>query len=178
MQAKVIFSEGATNPAPPSTCRGTIVKAVAATPLVSMNCRRERRRRGDGLLVCFTLLGCESLVFINRELSLDAPEAAKIKTIYLPVRGDASATISPPSPPRPEFPFPSGSQSKSPFNPLFFLMISLTDFRSAPSNYAVVWVFTVLKKFLLPGCASIATRTRSVFVEATSIPQGFNPAYI
>jgi hypothetical protein len=30
MQASVIFSLGATNPAPPSTCRGTMVKAAAA----------------------------------------------------------------------------------------------------------------------------------------------------
>ena len=41
MQARVIFSLGATNPAPPSTCRGTMVKVVAAMPPVKINWRRE-----------------------------------------------------------------------------------------------------------------------------------------
>src|SRR5260370_23082562 len=64
MQARVIFSLGATNPAPPSTCRGTMVKAVAATPPVS-NSRRERLP-GGGVLVPPGLAGTESSVRIEK----------------------------------------------------------------------------------------------------------------
>src|SRR5260370_35257634 len=72
MQARVIFSLGATYPAPPSTCRGVMVKAVAATPPVTMNWGRERLRGGDGLLVSLGSFGCESLVFIRRRFILPA----------------------------------------------------------------------------------------------------------
>src|SRR5262245_9908974 len=41
MQASVIFSLGGTNPAPPSTWRGTMAKAPAVTPLAAMKRRRE-----------------------------------------------------------------------------------------------------------------------------------------
>src|SRR5262245_52333158 len=41
MQATVIFSLGATNPFPPSTWRGTMVKAVAADTARRANVRRE-----------------------------------------------------------------------------------------------------------------------------------------
>src|SRR6266853_2791974 len=68
MQARVIFSLGATYPAPPSTCRGMMVKAVAATPPVTMNWRRERLRGGDGLLVSLVSLGCDSLVFMRKRI--------------------------------------------------------------------------------------------------------------
>jgi len=65
MQAKVIFSLGGTNPAPPSTCRGTMLKVVAAMLPVSMNWRRERLLGGEGLLFAFLFLSRESLIFIK-----------------------------------------------------------------------------------------------------------------
>ena len=57
MYAKVTFSLGGTNPCPPSTCRGTMAKAVAAAPLDNMKLRRERPDRPGWLLL--------SLVFIS-----------------------------------------------------------------------------------------------------------------
>src|SRR4051794_1232263 len=63
-QARVIFSLGATNPAPPSTCRGTIVKAVAAAPPARINWRRERPDGSEELLGSSAFLETESLVFM------------------------------------------------------------------------------------------------------------------
>src|SRR6266850_8013038 len=42
MYASVTFSLGGMKPGPPSTCRGRIVNAAAAAPLVSMKVRRDR----------------------------------------------------------------------------------------------------------------------------------------
>src|SRR5262245_45673122 len=50
MQASVIFSLGGTNPAPPSTWRGTMAKALAATPRAAMKRRRETDTDGNLLL--------------------------------------------------------------------------------------------------------------------------------
>src|ERR1019366_6056630 len=73
--ATVIFSLGATNPAPPSTCRGTIVNAAAAAPPVAMNFRRETPGGRD----CFGL----SLVFIPDLITKVAGrmQASSIRTI-------------------------------------------------------------------------------------------------
>src|SRR5437867_4166161 len=57
MYARVNFSLGGTNPAPPSTCRGTITKAVAAAPPVRMKVRRERPARPVCLFVSLVFIG-------------------------------------------------------------------------------------------------------------------------
>src|SRR6516165_2399745 len=64
MQARVIFSLGATNPAPPSTCRGTMVKA--AKPPARISWRRERPGGRGGLLVWAMFLDSESSVFMAK----------------------------------------------------------------------------------------------------------------
>src|SRR5262245_17696766 len=51
MQASVIFSLGGTNPAPPSTWRGTMAKALAATPLAATKRRRETGTDADRTLL-------------------------------------------------------------------------------------------------------------------------------
>src|SRR5262245_44101573 len=51
MQASGICSLGGTNPATPRTWRGTIAKALAATPLAAMKRRRETDTDTDGNLL-------------------------------------------------------------------------------------------------------------------------------
>src|SRR5689334_19330547 len=68
MHARVIFSLGATKPGPPRTCRGTMANTPATTPPVSMNLRRERGRRGDGLLLAFVIP--KSSPFISNVISI------------------------------------------------------------------------------------------------------------
>jgi hypothetical protein len=63
MQASVIFSLGETNPAPPSTWRGTMAKALAATPLAAMKRRRETDTDGNLLLGAARFRGPRSNVF-------------------------------------------------------------------------------------------------------------------
>src|SRR6266436_4642586 len=83
MHASVIFSLGATAPGPPSTWRGTMLKALATAPVASMNLRRERPRAlerdpsrrpsplkgGEGGLPAVLedgFVGSESLSFIRK----------------------------------------------------------------------------------------------------------------
>src|SRR6185436_9950026 len=66
MYATKIFSLGGTNPAPPSTCRGTMVNAVAAAP-AWMNLRRERLVGWGGWVLSLVFRGSAAFVFIGCE---------------------------------------------------------------------------------------------------------------